>query len=122
MTPKDARYALADAMAAALPDGWSVYATPPEGITAPAVTIAPRQPYLTQNTYCQLECRLAIVVAIQRNASTVGLDQMDDIIGTLRAAMPPGFVVDDVTDLGPVQEAGGVDYLTSTINVTAQAE
>ncbi len=125
MTPREARYALAASIEAVLPDGWTTYAAPPEGITAPAVVLAPRQPYRRASTFCDEEVRISVLIIIQRNASVDGLDAMDDLITTVIRAINASSVMatwEEVTDLGPVQESGGVDYLTSTINVTVQTE
>ncbi len=123
LTPREARYALASDIEAVLPNGWTTYAAPPEGITAPAVVLAPRQPYRRASTFCSEEVLLSVIVILQRNASVEGLDMLDDLLTTVIGAIDASSVMAtwaEVTDLGPVQESGGIDYMTATINVTVQ--
>jgi len=123
MTPKEARYHLAEDIEAVLLDGWTVYPSPPEGVTAPAVVLAPRSPYRVKSTVCNEEVRLALTVLIQRNASVDGLNVLDDTATIIRSAIHSSTVmavVDEVSDIGIIQEVGGVEYLAALINVTVE--
>lgn len=123
MTPKEARYQLGSDIEAALPDGWTVYTSPPEGTNAPAVVLAPRSPYRVKSTVCNEEVRLTGTVLMQRNASTAGLDALDDICTVIRAAIHGSSVlanVDAVQDIGIIEEVGGVEYLAASLNITVE--
>ena len=123
MTPKEARYQLAADIEAALPDGWTVYASPPEGTNAPAVVLAPDSPYRVRSTVCNEEVRLTGTVLIQRNASTAGLDALDDVCTTVRAAIHQSSVmavVEAVRDIGLIEEVGGVEYLAASLSITVE--
>lgn len=123
MTPKEARHALADDIRAALPDGWTVYPGPPEGVNAPSVVLAPRSPYRVKSTVCNESVLLTATVLIQRNASADALDALDDASTTVRDAVHASdvmAVVEAVQDIGTMQEVGGVEYLAAVINIQAE--
>jgi hypothetical protein len=122
MTPREARYALAEELRAALGDGWTVHPSPPEAVQARSLVIAPRSPYRVRGTVCQEEVKLELTVLVQRGASQAGLDLLDDVCTTIRAAIDTGAVVayvDSIMDIGLVQEVGGVEYLAARLQVTA---
>ncbi len=100
-----------------------MYAAPPEfPVSAPALVIGPRTPYLQRSNVCSWEQSLVLTLAIQRASGLSGLDQLDDMVIEVEQVLQTGTVqtvLDSVGDLGPVQEGGGVEYLTATIDVTA---
>jgi hypothetical protein len=123
MTPKEARHDLAADLATALGPTWTVYASPPEVITAPAVVLAPRTPYRVAGTVCNEELKLTATLLVQRAAGPAALDFLDDACTAARTAIHASSVVswvEAINDIGIMQEAGGVDYLAAVINVTSQ--
>lgn len=119
-TPKEARQEIAAAISAVMPDGVTVYPSPPEGITAPAVVISPRQPYRRPVSYCDYELQMRVNVGVQRNASTAGMDMLDDLIDLIIPALNsiPYVAWQAVSDIGVTQDIGSVDYLFGSIDIT----
>jgi hypothetical protein len=114
------RAAVASALAAAAGlDGWRVYAEPPETLTGPrCVVVAPRSPYITWGTYGTADVHLAVSVLVLRakgptmDMIEAGLDGVRDALIALEGVMPG-----DVSELGLVTEAAGVQYVAATMDV-----
>jgi hypothetical protein len=123
VTPREARYALAEALRVALGDGWTVHASPPETVQARSLVIAPRSPYRVRGTVCQEEVKLELTVLVARGASQAGMDLLDDTCTVIRSATDSASAVvafvDSISDIGLVQEVGGAEYLAAKLQVTA---
>lgn len=122
MTPREARHQLAVDLGTALPD-WNIHPAPViNPPKPPAVVIAPRATYMTRGTTCTWELRLTVTLAVGIGSGEDGMDLMDDTLDVVVQALLTSAVVtvvDDISTLGTAQDAGGVSYLTGTINVTS---
>ena len=123
----DVRRELAAILEAALP-GWSIYPEPPAGVVAPAVAVAPGEPYRTTTAYRMEEVQLRLLVLLSAGA-TGALDLLDDAIELVllalmsqptNAATP--LAVRQVGSVGLIQDIGGVQLLSATVDVTATIE
>lgn len=124
MTPREAREALAEVIRHALPTGWTVYDTPPEGLTAPCAVLTPRDPYRVASNVCAEEVRLACLLVAARAGSVAAVNILDDMATDVRTAINGSpdvmAVVEQVTALGASAEAGGITYLTVTLDIMVQ--
>ena len=122
MTPREARTQLAQDLRAGLPD-WSVSPSPVVGPPKPpAIVLAPRPTYLQQGTSCTWEMRLTVTLAVGIHAREDGMDTLDDAVQDAISVILRSAVlttVDTVSDLVQRQEAGGVEYMTATIQSTS---
>lgn len=101
-------------------DGWTVYAEPPEQLAGGrCVVIAPRSPYRTFETFARGATHLSIHVLVPRTGGPA-MDALDaGLAGVIEALLALSDVsIDDVVNVGILDETGGVSYLTTTINVT----
>ncbi len=121
MTPKETRHALADAIRAVAPAGVTVYNSPPESVTAPAVVISPRQPYRTISSYCDWEVNYRVTGLVQRGAGADSLDYLDDLLDAIIPAIRAfAFVtIDSVGEVGYTTDVGAVDLVTGAVDLTA---
>ena len=127
MLPREARESLAEAIRAVLPESWAVYAAPPDGpLSAHSnVVLVPESTYAEKGNTCLWVVKVAAVVALPLASGQAALDQMDDvlfvnIIPAIDKAEPPTTVL-GVGSPGPIQEAAGVQYLTTTVNLEIYA-
>ncbi len=122
MTPREARTQLAADLRAGMA-GWTVHAGPQMGPPKPpAIVLAPRPTYLEQGTSCTWEMRLTVTLALAKTAGTDGMDYLDDaameaVQVILRSAVLT--IVETVSDVQLAQEAGGIEYMTATIQTTS---
>lgn len=114
------RTAVAAAIDAAT-TGWSVYASPPETVTAPAAVIAPRTPYRQYGTFRDGSeaVNLRVTLLVPRSLGISALDVLDPALDTVLAAL------DGVTNLTFAEvpsvnltTAAGVDYVAADIDIT----
>lgn len=101
--------------------GWSVYASPPETVTAPAVVVGPRPPYRQYGTFAGGSelVNLAVTLLVPRSLGMSALDVLDPAIDTVLGAL------DGVANLTfaevptvTMEAAAGVDYVTARIDIT----
>lgn len=122
-TAAEKRAAVATLLREALPEDWTVYPSPPETIASPAVVIAPRSPYRTDETFTEERVNLALRVVVKRAAGTDALDIIDATVDLLMRGSDPILAaasitnVENTVDIALAQD-GGVDYIVGTINVT----
>jgi len=109
---------IAAAVTAAM-SGWGVYPAPPDIIAAPAVVIAPRSPYRERVDYGREAVRLQLTILVPRAAGPAGMEVLDtacdDVIAAVESVAEATW--EQVESVGPVQEQGGIEYLTATLNV-----
>lgn len=122
MDAKSKRAALALALVEALPDGWTVYASPPETVTAPSVVIGPRAPYREWGTFGTEDVNLQLSLLVPRALGASALDVLDEVLDTvLEAVDSVDNAMPMATALGLTQtSAAGVEYLTAAIDVTVK--
>jgi hypothetical protein len=93
-------------------------------VNVPALVVAPRSPYRVKGTVCAEEVRVTMTLLVNRNASVDGLDLLDDMASLARAAVngASGLIayVDQVQDVGLIQEVGGLEYLAATLDITME--
>lgn len=117
---RERREAVADAARTVLPSGFSVYASPPEIVTFPAVVVAPRAPYRELLTFTRESVRIAVLVIVPRAA---GPDALDLVDATLDLVKPAVASVEAVTEVGDVSSVvlasyGGTDCIVASIDLT----
>ena len=125
MTPREARETIAQDIRAAMPDGWTVYATPPETLSAPAVVLGPGDPYLLASSFCAFTLQLEATVLVSRAAGEDGADALDEAIGIVCAALMSGSAMtapDAVRNVGRTLDVGGAQMLTAAVSLSAQIE
>jgi len=109
---------IAAAVVTAMP-GWGVYPAPPDIVAAPAVVIAPRSPYRERVEYGREAVRLQLTILVPRAAGPAGMEVLDtacdDVIAAVESVAEATW--EQVESVGPVQEQGGIEYLTATLNV-----
>jgi hypothetical protein len=116
------REAVAALIVDALPDSWSVYASPPDVITMPAVVIAPRNPYRETFTWEVEAVHLSVNVIVPRAAGLTALDVIDEAMDVLVRGSEPILDVPSVVEavISGVTQAtnGGAECVVGTIDIT----
>ena len=78
----------------------SVYSSPPEAVIPPACVIVPDSPYLETTTIGKSQVRVKInfvvTAAVAYNNTAGALDNLEQLIISIIAAMPTGYEVGDV--------------------------
>jgi hypothetical protein len=120
MDPKAKRTALATALRAGLPAGWTVYAAPPDNLVQQAAVVSPRSPYVTRVAGGVYETNLQVTLLVNVATGIYALDILDDAIKALEDDVLAGpYIWDSVSEMGVVEEPGGAEYIAATINITA---
>lgn len=111
----DLKNALDDAGIAA-----TVYASVPEAPIAPAVVIIPDTPYLVPNLInkatTQLEVNFVISCLVAYNSNPGSLDNIEQLIIDVLAALPAGYAVGNV-ERPTITQVGASNLLVSDIRV-----
>lgn len=78
----------------------SVYSSVPEAIFPPACVIVPDAPYLETNligkSSVRVKVNFIVTAAVAYNSNAGALDNLEQLIISILAAMPTGYVVGDV--------------------------
>lgn len=124
MTGPEVREQLATVVANVLPPEWTVYAGPPEVVSLPAAVVVPRTPYrrFADMGGCTWIYGLQVTLLEARSAGMDGVDMLDDLAETVRAALytVPSLAYES-TDLGPMIAPGGVESYGATLNLELYA-
>ena len=99
----------------------SVYSYVPESVYPPAVVFVPSSPYLEIETIgkssvrCKVNMTITAIVAY--NSNPASLDNMEQLVMSILAVIPSGYVVGAV-EQPTVQQIGASTMLISDINVS----
>ena len=117
-TIADTRAALANAFSALAAN---VYASVPESPIPPAIIVVPNSPYmevvLIGKAQTKVKLNFAITAIVASNSNAGSLDNLEKLIIGILAAMPAGYVVDNV-EKPTVLEVGQSPMLVADINVS----
>lgn len=117
------REAIAAAIRATVPEGWTVYASPPPVPAVPCVIVAPRAPYRARTTVGQERVNLRLTALVPLAAGQAGLDAldgvMDRVLPALLAVATPQVVWEQVDTVGTVVTQGGVEHIAGTADIAA---
>ena len=99
----------------------NVYSYVPEAIIPPAVVIVPSSPYLEQQligkSVIKVKVNFTITAIVAYNSNPASLDNLEQLIMGILAAIPAGYVVGNVDRPTPL-EVGASTMLTADINVS----
>ena len=97
------------------------YAYVPESPIPPAIVIVPSSPYLEQQllskSTIKVKANFVITAIVQYNSNPASLDNLEQLIMGILAAIPAGYVVGNVERPTPL-EVGASTMLTADINVS----
>ena len=117
-TIADTRAALANAFSALAAN---VYSSVPESPIPPAIVVVPDSPYmevvLIGKAQTKVKLNFAITAIVSSNSNAGSLDNLEKLIIGILAAMPAGYVVDNV-EKPTVLEVGQSPMLVADINVS----
>jgi hypothetical protein len=117
-TIAETRAALANAFSAL---SANVYASVPESPIPPAIVVVPDSPYmevvLIGKAKTQVKINFAITAIVASNSNAGSLDNLEQLIIGILAAMPAGYVV-GVIEKPTVLEVGQSPMLVADINVS----
>jgi hypothetical protein len=117
-TIADTRSALATAFSAL---SANVYPSVPESPIPPAIVVVPDSPYmevvLIGKSKTQVKLNFAITAIVASNSNAGSLDNLEQLIIGILAAMPAGYVV-GVIEKPTVLEVGQSPMLVADINVS----
>ena len=101
----------------------TVYAYVPEVVIPPAIVIVPDAPYLSPNLINQsttkVQVNYAITVAVAYNSNPGALDNLEQLVMDVLAALPSGYEVGNVMQPMPVK-VGPSNLLATDILVSTQ--
>ena len=99
----------------------NVYSFVPESVIPPAVVLVPSSPYLEIETIgkSSVRCRvnMTITAAVAYNSNPASLDNIEQLIMSILAIIPAGYIVGSV-DRPTVTQVGASTLLVSDINVS----
>ena len=99
----------------------NVYSFVPESVIPPAVVLVPSSPYLEIETIGKsvIRCRvnMTITAAVAYNSNPASLDNLEQLIMSILAVIPNGYVVGSV-DRPTVTQVGASNLLISDITVS----
>jgi hypothetical protein len=99
----------------------NVYPSVPETPIPPAIVVVPSTPYmevvLIGKTKTQVKLNFAITAIVASNSNAGSLDNLEQLIIGILAALPAGYVVSTV-DKPTVLEVGQSPMLVADINVS----
>ncbi len=97
------------------------YAYVPESPIPPAIVIVPSSPYLEQQLInkatIKVKANFTITAIVAYNSNPASLDNLEQLIMGILAAVPAGYVVGNVERPTPL-EVGASTMLTADINVS----
>tara|TARA_R110000868_G_scaffold135518_1_gene348099 strand:- start:9071 stop:9448 length:378 start_codon:yes stop_codon:yes gene_type:complete len=118
MTIQALRQDLADSLSGVVA---SVYSTVPESPIPPLAAILPDSPYLESNligSTIQVKVNFIISAAVANLNNAAALDNLEQLIISILAAMPSGYVVGDVNRPTVASLANGSTLLIADISVS----
>jgi hypothetical protein len=99
----------------------NIYPSVPESPIPPAIVVVPDSPYmevvLIGKTKTQVKLNFAITAIVASNSNAGSLDNLEQLIIGILAAMPAGYVV-GVVEKPTVLEVGQSPMLVADINVS----
>jgi hypothetical protein len=99
----------------------NVYSFVPESVIPPAVVLVPTSPYLEIETIgkSSVRCKvnMTITAAVAYNSNPASLDNIEQLIMSILAIIPAGYIVGSV-DRPTVTQVGASTLLISDINVS----
>ena len=99
----------------------SVYSSPPEAVIPPACIIVPDSPYLETTTIGKSAVRVRInfvvTAAVAYNNTAGALDNLEQLIISIIAAMPTGYEVGNV-ERPTIQSVGASNLLVADLAVS----
>lgn len=99
----------------------TVYSFVPESIIPPAVVVVPDSPYLELETInkatLHTKINFTITVAVAYNSNPASLDNIEQLIMSVLAAIPSGYVVSTV-ERPTIQQVGQSNLLIADIRVS----
>jgi hypothetical protein len=117
---RTARLLVASILEASLDDEWTVYASWPEVVAAPAAVIRPRPPYREREAHKGERVNLTVLLMLPRPSDDEAFDSVDAWLDIVRADLElvDGVEVPAIGDIAPLQSAGGVEHLAGALDVT----
>lgn len=118
MTIQALRQDLADSLSGVVA---SVYSTVPESPIPPLAAILPDSPYLESNligSTIQVKVNFIISAAVANLNNAAALDNLEQLVISILAAMPSGYVVGDVNRPTVASLANGSTLLIADISVS----
>jgi hypothetical protein len=99
----------------------NVYSFVPESVIPPAVVLVPTSPYLEIETIgkSSVRCKvnMTITAAVAYNSNPASLDNIEQLIMSILAIIPAGYIVGSV-ERPTVTQVGASTLLVSDINVS----
>lgn len=99
----------------------SVYSSVPEAVIPPAVVIVPDSPYLETTTIghsaVRVKINFVVTAAVAYNSNAGALDNLEQLIISILAAMPSGYVVGDV-QRPTITSVGASNLLVADLSVS----
>jgi len=99
----------------------SVYSSPPEAVIPPACVIVPDSPYLETTTIgksaVRVKINFVVTAAVAYNNTAGALDNLEQLIISIIAAMPTGYEVGDV-QRPTIQSVGASNLLVADLAVS----
>lgn len=99
----------------------SVYSSVPEAVIPPAVVIVPDAPYLEPTTIgkstVRVKVNFIVTAAVAYNSNAGALDNLEQLIISILAAMPVGYVVGDV-QRPSITSVGASNLLVADLSVS----
>ena len=99
----------------------SVYSSPPEAVIPPACVIVPGSPYLETTTIgksaVRVKINFVVTAAVAYNNTAGALDNLEQLIISIIAAMPAGYEVGDV-QRPTIQQVGATNLLVADLAVS----
>lgn len=99
----------------------NVFSSVPESPIPPAIVIVPNSPYmeiaLINDATTKVKLNFAITVMVQYNSNAAALDNLEQLLIGVLAAMPAGYIVGNV-EKPTVLEIGASPVLAADINVS----
>jgi len=96
------------------------YSSVPESPIPPAIVIVPSSPYLEQQlinkSVIKVKANFTVTAIVQYNSNPASLDNLEQLIMGILAAMPAGYVVGNVEKPTPL-EVGASTMLCADVNV-----
>ena len=99
----------------------SVYSSVPETVIPPACVIVPDSPYLETTligkTNVKVKINFVITAAVSYNSNAGALDNLEQLVISILAAMPSGYVVGDV-QRPTITQVGASNLLIADLSVS----
>ncbi len=116
---KAEREAVAVAVREVVPEGWTVYAGPPDTESLPCIVVAPGSPYLERATARVWDVGLRLLIYQTVNAGAKANDVLDSVLAELvpRLLTAPTFRVLRV-EAGDSTTRGGVPVIAASIPIS----